>query len=487
MEADEQRIASRKPVVLKVRFRASTVEEFAERYSRDLSEGGMFVRSPGPLPQPGTVLLLECRLSDGALLINGAASVAWVRAQPDEEGPSGFGMRFDDLSPESRAVLAMILETSAGSAAKAPPPLSSAPPLSAPPAPIGRATAPAGAARFPTLIGELPALAPQQPRRTMPEASPTPAAKPQRPAWFHSHEFDDEDDPPAQDTSEASAAANSASSAPPGGAPNVPSWFHSTALLQGTPGPPASLEPRPAVTSVPRSPTPPPPPEQQRPATPPPMASTPSPPERPRRTEPLSTPPLDPPRHLPRPTPAVVAAPHAVTPEPPTASHVPRARRHWMAVIVLAAATLAAFAIGYVVFEFVLGDDKSAEMLREIERHQANAEPPPVATPAPSATQEPPAAAPAAVPRLAPATETVPAPPTVVIPHVPSPAAAAPASVPPPAPRPVSTRRRPATAPATQPSAPPKNAEETPRRSKSGANTDFQKRLKELERMLKRK
>ena len=112
MEAEEQRIAPRKPVVLKVRFRASTVEEFAERYSRDLSEGGMFVRSPGPLPQPGTLLLLECRLSDGALLINGAATVAWVRPQPTDEGPTGFGMRFDDLSPESRAVLAMILETS---------------------------------------------------------------------------------------------------------------------------------------------------------------------------------------------------------------------------------------------------------------------------------------------------------------------------------------------------------------------------------------
>src|SRR5574341_896523 len=113
MDPDEQRVGPRKPVVLKVRFRASTVDEFAERYSRDLSEGGMFVRSPGPLPQPGTVLLLECRLSDGALLINGTATVAWNRSQPDEDGPSGFGVRFEDLSPESRAVLAMILETSA--------------------------------------------------------------------------------------------------------------------------------------------------------------------------------------------------------------------------------------------------------------------------------------------------------------------------------------------------------------------------------------
>jgi len=507
MEPDEQRTGRRKPVVLKVRFRASTVEEFAERYSRDLSEGGMFVRSPGPLPRPGTLLLLECRLSDGALLINGTATVAWTRPQPNEEGPTGFGVRFDELSPESRAVLAMILETSVTAPAPPPPPTAAAPRPAAgqqavlsvtPQAQEDGPTASAGATRFPTLIGEAPPIpepataAPATPPAPEPGGEPEEAA-PSLPKWFRSTELlgtpppeadkreAEAPEPPPPEPTEPEPEQPLAAAAPepePQAPADAPESQEGATAAVAEPEPPVeSAEPETAAAA---SPEPPPPPKTATPepepsekpaadegavAAPPSSEAPPLPAERPRRTPP-------PPVHLPRPTPAVVAAPRNVAPEPEPAE-APPVQRRVLGVLVLCAATIAAFVVGYLFLQFVLPDE-SAEVLKELEAETA---PVPPAAPAPApapaepspprppaaAAVPPPAPAPedAAVEKAAPA-EEVAAPPKVVIPREPAPDER--------------VRRR------TKASGTNKKAGR-----RSSAESDFQKRLRELERMLKDK
>jgi uncharacterized protein (TIGR02266 family) len=479
MDVDEQRGALRKPVVLKVRFRASTVEEFADRYSRDLSEGGMFVRSPGPLPPPGTVLLLECRLSDGALLINGTATVAWVRPQPGEEGPSGFGVRFDDLSQESRAVLAMILETSA-TAAPPPPPAPSAPSRAA--GPTASVVAPAP---LPTLIGE---PAPPSPERLPPKAA--------RPAWFRSHEFDDEEVEAAPQ-----APAPPPAETPPKGAeePSVPTWFRSTSLLESTPPPAAapSEEPAVATAAAPKAAAPAGEASVELKAPVTTDAAAPiAPLDRPRKTAPPQ-PAEAAPLRLPRPTPLVVAAPRDFPAEPPPRqTETRRPRRYWLRTAVVVVGLLACVAVGYAAFLLVVGD-RSSELLHEIERQQAQ----PEATPAPAV---PPAPTPAQGPPSSPPAAPAASPPTVVIPHGPPPpaeppppttpakeAAPAPHRVAAPKPRPPEPAPEKEKAHATRPvgekTAEPSAETSRSRRGGGSANTDFQKRLRDLERMLKRK
>lgn len=53
----------RAPVSLKVRFKSATVDEFVEHYSRDISHGGLFIKSKQPMAI-GTLLKFELQLKD---------------------------------------------------------------------------------------------------------------------------------------------------------------------------------------------------------------------------------------------------------------------------------------------------------------------------------------------------------------------------------------------------------------------------------------
>lgn len=101
----------RTPVSLKVRFKSATVDEFIEQYSRDLSRGGIFIKSKQPMPV-GTLLKFEMQLKDESPLIHGVGRVVWKREAGEgsnTEAPSGMGIKFIRMEPECRALVERIV------------------------------------------------------------------------------------------------------------------------------------------------------------------------------------------------------------------------------------------------------------------------------------------------------------------------------------------------------------------------------------------
>lgn len=81
----------------------ATPEAFRASYLRDVSSGGIFVRSQSPLPQ-GTRVVVQ--LSVGPQLAHLPGSVVRVEAK-------GFGVQFDALTPEQQAALDGLVESTA--------------------------------------------------------------------------------------------------------------------------------------------------------------------------------------------------------------------------------------------------------------------------------------------------------------------------------------------------------------------------------------
>ncbi len=96
---------------LKIRYKSATLEDFIERYSNDISRGGIFIKAKKPLAV-GTLLKFEFILQDQSTLIHGVGRVVWRREEPetDAENPSGMGIKFIKMDPESRSVVQRIAE-----------------------------------------------------------------------------------------------------------------------------------------------------------------------------------------------------------------------------------------------------------------------------------------------------------------------------------------------------------------------------------------
>src|ERR1700759_1014293 len=100
----------RTPITLKIKFKSSNLDQFIERYSVDVSRGGIFIRTKEPLPV-GTQLRFEFQLQDASSLIAGDGTVVWIREHdPARQGVApGMGVRFDKLAADSQKVLDKIL------------------------------------------------------------------------------------------------------------------------------------------------------------------------------------------------------------------------------------------------------------------------------------------------------------------------------------------------------------------------------------------
>ena len=114
------RQAKRTPVTLKIKFKSSTLEQFIERYSVDVSHGGIFIRTKDPLPV-GTEMRFEFQLKDATPLIRGEGTVVWTRENdPSRAGVApGMGVRFDKLLGTSQEVLDKILAQKAARGSRA--------------------------------------------------------------------------------------------------------------------------------------------------------------------------------------------------------------------------------------------------------------------------------------------------------------------------------------------------------------------------------
>ncbi|MBT8491771.1 MAG: TIGR02266 family protein [Deltaproteobacteria bacterium] len=114
MSETNTRQAKRTPVTLKIKFKSETLDQFIERYSVDISGGGIFIRTKDPLTV-GTTLRFEFQLKDASPLITGDGTVVWTREHdPSRVGVApGMGVRFDRLTPKSKEVLDKILSEKA--------------------------------------------------------------------------------------------------------------------------------------------------------------------------------------------------------------------------------------------------------------------------------------------------------------------------------------------------------------------------------------
>ena len=96
---------------LKIRYKSATLEDFIERYSMDISGGGVFLKAKKPLAV-GTLLKFEFMLQDQSTLIHGVGRVVWRReeTEADAENPAGMGIKFIKMDPQSRSVVERIVE-----------------------------------------------------------------------------------------------------------------------------------------------------------------------------------------------------------------------------------------------------------------------------------------------------------------------------------------------------------------------------------------
>jgi uncharacterized protein (TIGR02266 family) len=110
MSTTESQKGTKGPITLKIKFKSGSLEQFIERYSVDVSRGGIFIRTKDPLAV-GTALKFEFQLQDGSPLLSGDGTVVWNRANdPARQSVApGMGVRFDKLTPDSERVLSRIL------------------------------------------------------------------------------------------------------------------------------------------------------------------------------------------------------------------------------------------------------------------------------------------------------------------------------------------------------------------------------------------
>ncbi|MGB3053118.1 MAG: TIGR02266 family protein [Polyangiales bacterium] len=96
---------------LKIRYKSATLEDFIERYSTDISRGGVFIKAKKPLAV-GTLLKFEFMLQDESTLIHGVGRVVWRREVTDAspQDLAGMGIKFIKMDSDSRAVVERIAD-----------------------------------------------------------------------------------------------------------------------------------------------------------------------------------------------------------------------------------------------------------------------------------------------------------------------------------------------------------------------------------------
>ncbi|NBD12536.1 TIGR02266 family protein [Corallococcus silvisoli] len=172
-----RRTSDRKSVGLLVKLKHESVGSFTEEFATNLSPGGMFIRSRTPQPV-GTPVRFEVQIANGVRVLQGTATVRWVREVNDPAGPPGMGLQFQELDTPSRALVELMLQRKPGGGAA---------PVAAPLPSIAPVVAPIAAPVRPVAVP--PVAAPVRPVAVPPVAAPArpvavapPAAAPVRPA-----------------------------------------------------------------------------------------------------------------------------------------------------------------------------------------------------------------------------------------------------------------------------------------------------------------
>ena len=105
----EQRDEPRAEVEVEVSYRS--VQEFLSAYSWNISGGGIFIRTQQPLPlNRGAHLRFTLPGIDRTFMVHGL--VVWTNPHPSRSSfPSGMGIKFMDLDPAAKKILADFVES----------------------------------------------------------------------------------------------------------------------------------------------------------------------------------------------------------------------------------------------------------------------------------------------------------------------------------------------------------------------------------------
>jgi len=104
----ERREEPRVEVDIEVRYR--TAQEFLSAYSRNISGGGIFVRTPQPLPLNHGVRL-RFTLPGIVHRFEVSGIVVWSNPGSSRSSlPSGMGIKLVDLDPHSRELIAEFIK-----------------------------------------------------------------------------------------------------------------------------------------------------------------------------------------------------------------------------------------------------------------------------------------------------------------------------------------------------------------------------------------
>ncbi|MER2562065.1 MAG: TIGR02266 family protein [Myxococcaceae bacterium] len=165
----DHRSNARKAVGLLVKLSYTGVDEFAQRYATNLSDGGMFIRSRDPKPV-GTELKFRVEIANGQRVMQGSAIVRWVRGPDDPAGAPGMGVQFVALDESSKVLVdRMLLSSQSAKPPAIAPAIAPATPAPRPP-PIAPLVAPSIA---PVSAKSAP-VPPVAPKASAPAAAPTP-------------------------------------------------------------------------------------------------------------------------------------------------------------------------------------------------------------------------------------------------------------------------------------------------------------------------
>lgn len=94
---DERRVDERAEIEVEVRYR--TIQEFLAAYSRNISGGGLFIRTSQPQPLNQRVLLkFTLPGLDHSFEMGGV--VVWFNTSPRSAFPVGMGIKFLEIAPE---------------------------------------------------------------------------------------------------------------------------------------------------------------------------------------------------------------------------------------------------------------------------------------------------------------------------------------------------------------------------------------------------
>src|SRR6185295_2815340 len=117
---EDRRKDARVPLAARVQIKTEGLDKFIQKFSGDISRGGMFIKTPSPLPI-GKEVHLTVVAPGGTHLIEAKAKVTWIREKPDPKTgePAGMGVQFAELAEGSAEVLDKIVEIVAERTAKA--------------------------------------------------------------------------------------------------------------------------------------------------------------------------------------------------------------------------------------------------------------------------------------------------------------------------------------------------------------------------------